>query len=148
MLRVAMQYFVYNFCLTVAIDRLSCNFSAVNGNIPKKGDFYKRISHHYNDEHYYNCVVRNVDVIDGSDGEPFYIVYINHDYAGGIDYEEWTAYADEAELDLIENGVLSEDMEDVFFDEDLDDPRYDEDTELLEFSDCIAVSTLHYTFIQ
>ena len=147
MLKLITRHFIYDACIHVIIDKLTSSFGMMNTDIPKKGDFYKRISHNYNDEHYYNCIVRNVDVMENESGELFYIVYVNHDYAAGIDYENWKNYADDAELEIMETGVLSEEDEDLFFDEDIDDPRYDEDTELLEFSDCIAVNSMYYKFI-
>lgn len=146
MVRLAVQHFVYDFCLGMVLDRLTDNFGAVDTTIPKKGDFYKRVSHVEGDEHYYNCLVKDVEVRYGTDDVEFYIVYLKYDYAKGSDYEDWKFHVDELENQGIDTGIITEEMEEVFFDENDYEDEITEDVEFLEFADCIGVNTEFYIF--
>jgi len=151
MVKLTVQHFVYDFCLGMVLDNLSNNFGAVDSSVPKKGDYYRRVSHKFNDEHYYNCLVKNVEMKPTSDGREFYIVYLKYDYAKGADFEEWQNRMadidamDDSEFELLSEEELTE-MDELFIDEDLESDDIDETVEFIEFDDCVGLNTEFYDF--
>lgn len=153
MVKLTVQHFVYDFCIGMVLDNLSKNFGVVNTNVPKKGDYYKRVSHKFNDEHYFNCLIKDVEVKVASDNRLFHIVYLKYDFAKGADYEEWqNRITDIESMDDEEVSMLSEEelyeIDDMYIDEELIDEEdgINESVEFIEFEDCVGVNTEFYDF--
>ena len=155
MVKMAFQHFLYDFCLGVLIDNIANNFGMSSSTIPKKGDFFKRVSHKFNDEHFFNCQVINVEAKLASDGDAFYIIYLKYDYAKGADFDEWQHRMQEydelnesdEELDEDDEELLDE-MDEVLIDvddEDFDD-EITEGVEYIEFDDYIGINSQFYDF--
>ena len=60
MFETTVKHFVYELCIGLIFDNLKYNFIHSSNEVPKKGDFIKRVSHIHADEHYYDCIVKNV----------------------------------------------------------------------------------------
>jgi hypothetical protein len=112
-IKVAIKQFIYESCIDVLFDNIQTNFFlSATDEVPKVGDFYKRISHFEDDEHYHNCVIREIEQRVSINKVSYYLLTVTYDYYNGEAFD----YADE------------EDEED-FMDDYADLEDYDEDDE-------------------
>lgn len=92
MVKIAVKHFVYDFCIDLIFKRIVSNFNSnrITG-LPKKGEFYSRVSHNTDDEHYHNCVVTEVEKRINKYKESYYLVTVAYEYWDGEIFEddEW-----------------------------------------------------------
>lgn len=152
MFDTVVKHFVYDFCITIVFDKLHTNFGGSNSEIPKKGDFISRVSHIVSDEHYYDCVVK--DVIDRvtEEGLRYHLIYLDYQRSGGSAIDGWEEEISEY---LEENNIILDDDEDEddeddendgIFDENIEELMNDSEVEFLEYPDMICLNSLYYLF--
>ncbi len=139
MIKIALKHFLYELSIDILFNKLIQNFNALTDeSIPKKGDFIKRASHIYGDEHYYNCVVKNVETC-GSSIDSYHIVYLTYESSSGADLDE-LYYNDE---ELIED---EDDMVMIDSTQTLADLIDKEDLEFVEGDGYIVLNSKYYVF--
>lgn len=89
MLKVCFKHFIYDFCIDLIFRRIKSNFNtaAITG-IPKKGEYLSKISHKEDDEHYYNCIVKNVRRRVNSLGKKYYVIDITYGLCDGAVFDD------------------------------------------------------------
>jgi hypothetical protein len=55
----------------------------ISRKFPKIGELYSRISHKVDDEHYHNCVIKNIEKRKNRSGNFYFLIYILYDYSSG-----------------------------------------------------------------
>lgn len=140
MIKTTLKHFFYDISIDLLFNKLIDNFNVIDSNqIPRVGDFYKRASHIYGDEHYYNCVVKRVDVRGESDN-PYHIICLTYEYSTGFDLDEFyndsDMFDDEDEMIMIETSQTLADLVDA------------EDLEFVEGDGYIVLNSKYYTFHQ
>lgn len=155
MFDTVLKHLVYDFCIGLVFDKLNTNFGGVNSEIPKKGDFIGRISHIVSDEHYYECVIKDVIDKTTTEGQRYHLIYVDYRRSGGSAIDGWeeevSEYLDENNIILDEEGeseYLGDDgdEDDDMFDENIEELMNDEDVEFLEYPDMICLNSLYYVF--
>ena len=153
MFETTVKHFVYDFCIGLVLDKWNSAFAKKSGEVPKIGDFIGRISHVFADEHYYDCVVKNVITKETKDGQPYLLVYIDYQRSEGDAIDEWEEeindYISENDIKLEDNEDNDEDyIEDSYevVHENLDELMNDEEVEFMEYPDMICLNSLYYVF--
>ena len=147
MFETAVKHFIYDFCIGVIFDKIKYNLQCVSNKVPTAGDFLKRISHIYADEHYYDCIVKNVLKRTSKSGKDYFLVYVDYQYAQGTAVEEWEEEVNEY---LVENDIQVDDnqKDDEYevIDENIEGLMNDEEVEFMEYPDMICLNSLYYIF--
>lgn len=139
MIKIALKHFLYELSIDILFNKLIQNFNASNDDsVPKVGDFIKRASHIYGDEHYYNCVVKSVET-RGASAEPYHIVSLTYEFSSGADLDE--LYYNDEEMLEDEDDMLMIDSTQTLA--DLIDR---EDLEFVEGDGYIVLNSKYYTF--
>jgi hypothetical protein len=147
MIKTALKHYIYEFSLDVFFNKLNQNFNiSVTSDLPQTGDVYKKISHIYGDEHYHNCIVKNVE-IRGSDSEPYAVVYANYEYSTGSDVDE-LLYNEQYEPDEFHEYEYDDDIIIIDENQTIGDLIDSEDLEFFEGDGVIALNSKYYTFIK
>lgn len=141
MVKIALKHYIYEISIDIFFRKLMQNFNvASKPDVPVVGDFYRKASHVYGDEHYHNCTVKKVET-RGDNITPYHIVYLTYEYSSGSDLEDvhYSEIFDEEDLDdddvieLDENSTIG----------DLIDS---EDLEFFEGDGVIALNSKYYQF--
>ena len=160
MLKTAVKYFIFDYCIKLLFDRWSINFNNTTISKPKVGDFIRQISHISSDEHYYNCIIKNVVSKITKNGDIYYMVYFTYSTSNGDSINEWreemNEYLDNDEyLDELaqyikdENIDISELGDDISsIEKDISNLINDEDVEYMEYPDMICINSMYYNFFQ
>lgn len=122
MLKVCIKHFIYDFCINVFFDRLKANFNTILlSRVPRAGDFLSKISHKYDDEHYYNCTINSVKKYNSDQKETYYIIELCYQSCNGTVFKEDDPENDD---DLYDDGDTDDDgltdYERLLNDEDID----------------------------
>ena len=122
MLKVCIKHFIYDFCINVFFDRLKANFNTVLlSRVPRAGDFLSKISHKYDDEHYYNCTINSVKQYTNEKKETYYLIELGYQSCNGTVFKEDDPENDD---DLYDDGDTDDDgltdYERLLNDEDID----------------------------
>jgi len=89
MLKVCIKHLIYDFCINVFFDRLNANFNTILlRRVPRAGDFLSKISHKYDDEHYYNCKINIVKQYTNEKKETYYIIELCYQSCSGMAFKE------------------------------------------------------------
>lgn len=149
MFETTVKHFVYELCIGLIFDNLKYNFRHSSNEVPKKGDFIKRVSHIHADEHYYDCIVKNVFLKKSQTGEDYFLVYLDYQYSDGTAVEEWeeevSEYLAENDISIDEEDIDDESDYEVV-QENLDGLMNDEEVEFMEYPDMICLNSLYYIF--
>jgi hypothetical protein len=147
MIDLAVRHYVYDLCLGIVFDKLNLNLVKAEG-IPKAGQYYSRISHVVEDEHYYGCVITDVERRHTTDHD-FYIVYFRYQKRDGQDLQNWLDEMSEVD-ELYKkqaDGTLEEEESEMIEMFELDElMTEDDEVELFEYEDQVGVSSVYYTF--
>jgi hypothetical protein len=151
MFDTALKHFIYDFCITLIFDKWKDSFGCNKVDGLKVGDYISRISHAWEDEHYFGCVVKNIITKTTLAGEPYFLAFIDYESSKGVAIDEWQ---DEVSEYLEENGIDIDDLEDDenieydITDENLKEYMNDEEVEFMEYPDMICINSLYYVFHQ
>jgi len=89
MFKIVFKHFIYDFCIDMLFNRIISNFKSTRSTkFPKVGEFYSRISHVDNNEHYFNCIIKNIERRINKNKEPYHLVYIRYEYCNGDIFED------------------------------------------------------------
>lgn len=115
MLKVCIKHFIYDFCIKVFFDKVKSNFrSVILRRVPRVGECLAKVSHRYDDEHYYNCTIRNVQKHTSDKKETYYIINLKYQSSGGKVFQESDDNEDEDyddEYDVDDWEALTDDFD-------------------------------------
>lgn len=155
MFETTVKHFVYDFCIGLVFDKWKDNFVSASGDIPKLGDMFTRISHIIEDEHYYDCKVRNVINKHTRDGQSYSLVYLNYQSSSGMAVKAWeeevNEYLEENNIDISDVDMSEDYIDDEYdnyeiIDDEIEELMNNEEIEYMEYPDMICINTLYYVF--
>jgi len=126
MIDVAIKYFLIDYCIKTAFDRIMGNFGLdVVNSMPNVGDRYQKILHNHTNEVYYNCLVTEVDVLRDNDNNDTgqIMVYFSFEYMDDDDsliYDSDEKITSTDRFETMEDVVEALDKGDITEDEFLD----------------------------
>jgi hypothetical protein len=153
MIDLAVRHYVIDFCINILFDKFNSNLMLSDNGLPKVGQFFTRISHVIDAEHYYGCYITDVEHRNNEQGAEYYIIYFTYQTSDGDDLQDWLEEMEEIERinSSYESGELSEDdieyLEEVGIDigeVEIDD---DDEIELYQYEDQVGVNSYYYSFI-
>lgn len=159
MLKVCFKHFIYDLCIDIIFNRIKANFNTATINrVPVKGEYLSKISHKYDDEHYYNCVVKNVEERINNVGKEYHVIDVTYELCDGrvFDDMEWLENQMNDQMDSI---LTEEDYAEYIDEKEEFDGYFDEvekdygkllddnDTDAIERRDVLSLKyELYYFF--
>lgn len=125
-IKVAIKQFIYESCIDLFFHNIQSNFYLeATDEVPKVGNFYKRISHVEDDEHYHNCVISEIEQRVTINQLSYYLITVSYDYYSGEAFD----YADEDDEDFMDDYANldeydDEDEEEYIDDDDISEIQY------------------------
>jgi len=147
MLQVFIKHFIYDFCIKVFFDKIKANFRTVAlHRLPRVGEFLSKISHRYDDEHYYNCVIKSTQKQTNDQKETYYIVELNYQYSDGSVFEGVDVHS--SDDDEYEEEMEEKEEFDQYFEKDDYELLSDGEIDAIERKNGLSIRYERYNFFR